>query len=93
MEILFKDYLIYFFIKDNVLDWSFINFGDNLDNIKHIDNAEVLYHYINLDGDRYQVYYEHNNQVISKKNGNKYCEIIGTKHLIKDHTLTNLKLI
>ena len=98
MKILFKDNdaYVYFIGNDSLLYANIIEyFSDiNLGNIPHLDDAEVLYHYRNIQsGLSYPVYYEHNGRIITEISNQIYYTTTIGENFIKDYTLVNLKLL
>lgn len=61
------------------------------DNIKHLDEVGVLYHYEDIEGVQYPVYYDTKNKFITKIK-NEYT-VLFNYNLKKNYTLTNLNLI
>lgn len=97
MEILFKSDYRYFYLTNNYLRTA-INWTIDkklLDDVKHLDNVEVLYHYKDNITDRiFSVYYEHGDNIISRDyNGEYVIYNIKSYFLEKDYTLVNLKIL
>lgn len=92
MEILFKSDDRIFFIKDDKLDWLFIDrivVDIDTTNISHLENQPIIYH-IYIHGTIYiPIYYEHKDSVICKHN-NRFA-IISIYDTIKDYTEVNIK--
>lgn len=96
MEILFKNNMEFYFIEDDKLDWNNIGYFPNIDlsNIKPLDDAEILYYYIDPKFNiKMPVYYEHNGKFITKYYNGIYGMAFVDNHLTKDYTLVNSKLL
>lgn len=96
MEIIFKCDRYLFFIESDKLKYRNIEdciHIDKLNTIRHLADAEVLYHYYNTrSGDYYPVYYEYGATCITKDPIGYNWRFIYSWDT-KDYTFKNLKLI
>lgn len=92
-KILFKDDIFVYFIfgSEIVRDIKSTAF-DSLNNIKHLDDVDILYYYINSDNYRLPVYYEYGNTIITGFGNHITYDIVNISHMTKDNTLINLNL-
>lgn len=95
MEILFRDEYDAYIIIDGYMSKRDLMHYDNsvINNIKHLDDAKILYHYRAIANDlSIPVYYEYNKRFISKGKHDYLIFHIGD-FSSKDYTLVNLKLL
>lgn len=92
-KILFKDnFFVYYTFGSEIVRHIKSTAFESLNNIKHLDDIDILYYYINSDNYRFPVYYEYGNSIITGFENHIAYDIVNINHMIKDNTLINLNL-
>lgn len=94
-KIIFKDDKYVYYMAEGIeRTLIYPNLHGNLSHIHHLDNVEVLYHYIDdIHNKSYPVYYEYDNYVISKFETSYFILSMRVNNFRKDNTLANMKIL